>query len=82
MVLNVLDPAQTRYFFQAHDLEQVLKAKYDPSHPNYDFNIEHVNDRWRFDAPELITKAEIDRMISEFNKDEPDEGDISGDENE
>lgn len=40
MVLNVLDPAQTRYIVRAEELEAFLHNKYEKDHPNYEFNVE------------------------------------------
>ncbi|CAO2655111.1 Nn.00g101750.m01.CDS01 [Neocucurbitaria sp. VM-36] len=59
MVLNVIEPAQTRYIPLAGDLENFLRDKYGEAHPDYDFNVEHVCDRWTFEAPEKIDPVEI-----------------------
>ena len=40
MVLNVIEPAQTRYITLAEDLEEFLKDKFGKDHPNYDYKIE------------------------------------------
>lgn len=40
MVLNVLDPSQTRYVVRAEELEAFLQSKYEQDYPNYNFNVE------------------------------------------
>ena len=53
MVLNVIEPAQTRYIPLAEDLEAFLRGKYGEAYPEYDFNVEvyydHHNTRDLFD---------------------------------
>jgi hypothetical protein len=40
MVLNVIEPAQTRYILAAEDLENFLKEKFGDENPDYDFKVE------------------------------------------
>ena len=40
MVLNVIEPAQTRYILAAEDLENFLKEKFGNENPDYDFKVE------------------------------------------
>lgn len=40
MVLNVIEPAQTRYIPLAEDLEIFLRDKFGEVYPGYDFNVE------------------------------------------
>jgi hypothetical protein len=40
MVLNVLDPAQTRYIVRGEELEAHLKEKYGKEYPDFDFSVE------------------------------------------
>jgi CDP-diacylglycerol pyrophosphatase len=40
MVLNVIEPAQTRYILAAGDLENFLKEKFSDEYPDYDFKVE------------------------------------------
>ena len=40
MVLNVIEPTQTRYILAAEDLENFLKGKFGDEHPDYDFKVE------------------------------------------
>ncbi|KAF2687943.1 hypothetical protein K458DRAFT_428742 [Lentithecium fluviatile CBS 122367] len=68
MVFNVLDPAQTRYIVNEEDLESFLKEKYGKEHPDFDYNIEHVCDRWTFEAPEQVEEDEIRRLIDDIEK--------------
>ncbi|EMD58256.1 hypothetical protein COCSADRAFT_49934, partial [Bipolaris sorokiniana ND90Pr] len=51
-VLNIIEPAQTRYILAAEDLENFLKEKFGEGNPDYDFK--HVCDRWTFEAPEKV----------------------------
>ncbi|KAF1846864.1 uncharacterized protein K460DRAFT_402234 [Cucurbitaria berberidis CBS 394.84] len=68
MVLNVIEPVQTRYIPLAEDLEKFLRAKYEQEYPSYEFNVEHVCDRWTFEAPEKIEEEEITRLIEEIEE--------------
>lgn len=40
MVLNVLDPAQTRYIVRGEELEEFLKERYRKEHPDFNFSVE------------------------------------------
>ncbi|KAH6870498.1 hypothetical protein BKA58DRAFT_385178 [Alternaria rosae] len=66
MVLNVIEPTHTRYILAAEDLENFLKGKFGDEHPNYDFKVEHVTDRWTFEAPEKVDSKEILNLIDEI----------------
>jgi hypothetical protein len=43
MVLNVIEPAQTRYILAAEDLENFLREKFGDENPDYDFKVEVYN---------------------------------------
>ncbi|CAN9387704.1 unnamed protein product [Alternaria alternata] len=66
MVLNVIEPAQTRYILAAEDLENFLKDKFSDEYPDYDFKVEHVCDRWTFEAPEKVDPEDILNLIEEI----------------
>ncbi|KAF2244764.1 hypothetical protein BU26DRAFT_568764 [Trematosphaeria pertusa] len=66
MVLNVIEPAHSRYIPLAELLEDFLKEKFGKDYPDYDYNIEHVCDRWTFEAPEKVDEEEILRLIDEI----------------
>jgi len=44
MVLNVIEPAQTRYILAAEDLENFLREKFGDENPDYDFKVEVCNE--------------------------------------
>ncbi|KAF5845883.1 hypothetical protein GGP41_008353 [Bipolaris sorokiniana] len=50
MVLNIIEPAQTRYILAAEDLENFLKEKFGEGNPDYDFKVE-VCDKIKKDKP-------------------------------
>ncbi|RYN16542.1 hypothetical protein AA0119_g11917 [Alternaria tenuissima] len=66
MVLNVIEPAQTRYILAAEDLENFLREKFGDENPDCDFKVEHVTDRWTFEAPEKVDPEEILNLIDEI----------------
>jgi hypothetical protein len=46
MVLNVLDPAHTRYIVRGEELEEYLKEKYGNEYPEFDFKVEVECSLW------------------------------------
>ncbi|KAJ9660751.1 hypothetical protein H2201_006830 [Coniosporium apollinis] len=63
-VLNSLTPKRTRYI-KRKDLEDFLKREF-KGYGALDFQIEHINDRWKFYAPEIVTEAKIMQLIDEI----------------
>ncbi|KAK3377586.1 hypothetical protein B0H63DRAFT_477452 [Podospora didyma] len=56
---NVFNPRQTRYIKLSSELQQFLEEKYADAHrAGYDFNIQHINNRYMFDAPEELTDTQ------------------------
>lgn len=63
-VLNVIDPAFARYIRLRDELERFLKDEYGKSvGEGYDYNIEHLNDRWSFYAPEELSKKKLKALM-------------------
>ncbi|KAI9854199.1 MAG: hypothetical protein M1813_001331 [Trichoglossum hirsutum] len=60
LVPNVIDPARARYIPLREDLERLLREEYGEG---IEFKIEHINDRWSFQAPELVSKKKIKSVV-------------------